>query len=61
MKMLDWIKNKTKIERLKEKYCELMKRAYLIAPRSKSKSDALNKEAKKVLIELRRLDLNHLH
>lgn len=59
--MLDWTKRKTKIERLKEKYCELMKRAYLIAPRSKSKSDALNKKAKRVLIELKTLDLNHLH
>lgn len=59
--MIDWIKTKTKIERLKEKYCQLMKRAYLIAPRSKSKSDALNKKAKNVLIELRKLELNHLH
>ena len=59
--MLDWTKRKTKIERLKEKYCELMKRAYLIAPRSKSKSDALNNKAKRILIELKTLDLNHLH
>ncbi|MDT0293143.1 Lacal_2735 family protein [Mesonia ostreae] len=58
---MDWIKSKTRLERLKEKYCQLMKRAYRIAPRSKSKSDALNEKAKMVLIKIRMLDFNHLH
>ena len=61
MKMLDWIKKKTKKERLKEKYCELMKRAYQIAPKNKSKSDRLNEKARVVLIEIRKLELNRLH
>ncbi|WP_255505930.1 Lacal_2735 family protein [Mesonia sp. K4-1] len=61
MKMLDWIKKKTKKERLKEKYCELMKRAYQIAPKNKRKSDKLNEKARVVLIEIRKLELNRLH
>jgi len=61
MKMLDWIKRKTKKERLKEKYCELMRRAYQIAPKNKRKSDRLNSEAKRILIELRKLEFNQLH
>ncbi|TXK76327.1 Lacal_2735 family protein [Mesonia sp. K4-1] len=59
--MLDWIKKKTKKERLKEKYCELMKRAYQIAPKNKRKSDKLNEKARVVLIEIRKLELNRLH
>jgi len=59
--MLDWINKKTKKERLKEKYCELMKRAYQIAPKNKRKSDKLNEKARVVLIEIRKLELNRLH
>lgn len=59
--MLDWIKKKTKKERLKEKYCELMKRAFQIAPKNKRKSDKLNEKARVVLIEIRKLELNRLH
>jgi hypothetical protein len=59
--MLDWIKKKTKKERLKQKYCELMKRAYQIAPKNKRKSDKLNEKARVVLIEIRKLELNRLH
>ncbi|MGO3261056.1 MAG: Lacal_2735 family protein [Mesonia sp.] len=61
MRILNWIKQKTKKERLKEKYCELMQRAYKVAPKNKPKSDELNKRAQKILIELRKLELNHLH
>ncbi len=59
MKMFDWIKNKDRKERLKTKYCALMRKAYQIAPRNKEKSDRLNDKAKQLLKELRNLDLQN--
>ncbi|MBW2961009.1 Lacal_2735 family protein [Mesonia aestuariivivens] len=59
--MFNWNQNKDRIQRLKEKYTRLMKRAYEIAPRNKKKSDYLNSEAKQILQELRILEINQLH
>ena len=47
--------NKTKEERLCEKYSRLMQRAYKIALIDKEKSDKLNNRAKKILAELKRM------
>lgn len=48
--------NKTREERLCEKYTSLMQRAYKIAIFDKEKSDKLNDRAKKILAELRRMN-----
>ena len=48
--------NKTREERLCEKYTRLMQRAYKIALFDKEKSDRLNSRAKKIMAELRRMN-----
>ncbi|MDR5589626.1 Lacal_2735 family protein [Christiangramia sp. SM2212] len=48
--------NKTREERLCDKYSRLMQRAYKIALIDKEKSDQLNARARKILAELRRMD-----
>ncbi|MDX1761751.1 MAG: Lacal_2735 family protein [Christiangramia sp.] len=48
--------NKSREERLCEKYSRLMERSYKIALVDKKKSDQLNYRAKKILAELRRMD-----
>lgn len=57
--LLNWQKNKNKKERLKTKYCALMRKAYKIAPRNKEKSDKLNDKAKQLLKELKNLDVQN--
>lgn len=47
--------NKSREERLCEKYSRLMQRSYKIALIDKEKSDRLNDRAKKILAELRRM------
>ena len=48
--------NKTREERLCEKYTLLMQQAYKIALIDKEKSDKLNYKARKILAELRRMN-----
>ncbi len=48
--------NKTREERLCEKYSSLMQRSYKLALTDKEKSDQLNYRAKKILEELHRMD-----
>ncbi|MCM8569129.1 Lacal_2735 family protein [Gramella jeungdoensis] len=48
--------NKTREERLCEKYSRLMQRAYKLALTDKEQSDRLNSRAKKILDELHRMD-----
>ena len=59
--MFSWKKNNDRIQKLREKYSRLMRRAYEIAPKNKQKSVYLNREARQILQELRKLELNHLH
>ncbi|MBQ0737985.1 Lacal_2735 family protein [Mesonia mobilis] len=59
--MFSWKKNNDRIQKLREKYSRLMRKAYEIAPKNKQKSDYLNREARQILQELRKLELNHLH
>lgn len=59
MKLLNWIETKTKRDKLRERYCALMKKAYQIAPKNKRKSDLLNREAKSVLRELRKIEFSY--
>ncbi|MFV8226756.1 Lacal_2735 family protein [Christiangramia aquimixticola] len=48
--------NKTREERLCEKYSRLMEQAYKIALVDKEKSDQLNSRANKILAEIRRMN-----
>lgn len=48
--------NKSREERLCEKYSRLMQRAYKTALIDKEKSDQINLRARKILAELRRMD-----
>lgn len=48
--------NKTREERLCDKYSQLMHSAYKIALTDKSRSDQLNNRACKILAELKRMD-----
>lgn len=47
--------NKTREERLCDKYSRLMQRSYKIALIDKEKSDRLNDRARKILAELKRM------
>ena len=50
--------NKSREERLCEKYSRLMQRAYKMALIDKEKSDQLNNRARKIWAELKRMDCN---
>ena len=52
--------NKTREERLCDKYKRLMQRAYKMALIDKNKSDQLNSRAQKILAELRRMDCDQV-
>lgn len=52
--------NKTREERLCDKYKRLMQRAYKMALIDKDKSDQLNSRAQKILAELRRMDCDQV-
>ena len=54
--MFTWLKNKNRLQRLRSKYCRLMKNSYLIALKDKDKSDQINTEACALLIEIKRLE-----
>ncbi len=48
--------NKSREERLCDKYSHLMQRAYKLALIDKERSDQINARAKKILAELRRMN-----
>lgn len=54
--MFKIFENKTKEERLCEKYSWLMQRSYKLALFNKEKSDRLNDRARKIMAELRRMN-----
>lgn len=54
--MFYWSKDKSDLEKLQKRYCRLMKSSYIIALKDKEKSDHLNEEANKLLIEIKKLD-----
>lgn len=54
--MFKIFENKSREERLCEKYSRLMQRSYKMALIDKDKSDKLNYRAKKILEELRRMN-----
>ncbi|WP_103070825.1 Lacal_2735 family protein [Aquimarina sediminis] len=54
--MFGWLKHKTELEKLQYNYCKLMKSAYKLALKDKSKSDQLHKEANEILIQIKRIE-----
>lgn len=52
MSFINMFHDKSKREKLKERYCRLMRKAYEIAPKNKAKSDKLNQEAQKIKKQL---------
>ena len=55
--MKEWFKSKSRLEKLKKRYTELMKRSYAIALHDKSESDRVNRQAKKIYNEIQYLTL----
>ncbi|MBW1298238.1 Lacal_2735 family protein [Aquimarina litoralis] len=53
--MFYWSKEKSDLEKLQKRYCRLMKSSYTIALKDKEKSDSINEEASRVLIEIKKL------
>ncbi|WP_378187030.1 Lacal_2735 family protein [Aquimarina sp. W85] len=54
--MITWLKNRNRLQRLRNKYCRLMKNSFVIALKDKHKSDQINTEACALLKEIRRLE-----
>ncbi|WP_115124154.1 Lacal_2735 family protein [Marinirhabdus gelatinilytica] len=55
--MSNWLKRKTRIEKLERKYSELMKKSFKIALRDKEESEKVQKEAYRVFDEIKYLTL----
>ncbi len=51
-----WFKSKSRLQKLQDNYCKLMKSAYKIAVKNKDKSDLLHKEANQILMEIKKLE-----
>ena len=56
--MLDWLKQRSEIEALKIKYCNLMKKSYQLALRDKEASDRIHDEAEKLYQKIKELQSN---
>lgn len=54
--MLNWLKQKTEIEKLKERYCQLMKKSFKTALKDRKKSEKLRKEAKVIYDRIKKYD-----
>ncbi|MCK8521949.1 Lacal_2735 family protein [Aquimarina sp. D1M17] len=54
--MFYWLKNKSELQKLRDNYCKLMKKAYLTAIKDKEKSDALHQQAHEILKEIKRIE-----
>jgi len=54
---MNLFKKKSRIERLKDTYCLLMKKSFKASLKDKEKSEAVQKEAKKVYEEIQYLSM----
>lgn len=55
--MSGWLKRKSRLEKLEQKYAELMKKSFQIALKDRSESEKVQKKAYKVFDEIRYLTL----
>ena len=56
--MFDWWRNKSELQKLQDRYCKLMKKAYKIAIKDKDKSDLLHKQAHNIMEKIKRIENN---
>ncbi|KAA1246050.1 Lacal_2735 family protein [Aquimarina sp. RZ0] len=54
--MYHLLKGKTELERLQKQYSKMMKNAYELALKDKTKSDDLHEKASKILIEIKKIE-----
>ncbi|PVW14522.1 Lacal_2735 family protein [Marixanthomonas spongiae] len=53
--MTNWFKRETKLEKLKRRYKNLMRKSYEIALKDKEKSDEIHQQAERVLEQIQSL------
>ncbi|MBT0608268.1 Lacal_2735 family protein [Aequorivita echinoideorum] len=56
--MGNWFKNKSKLEQLKERYTQLMKKSYNLSLNHPEKSEKVHKEADRIFREIKMLSFN---
>ena len=54
--MLNWLRKKTEVERLKERYRKLMKKAFRTALNDQVESEKIHKEAKVIYDRIKEYD-----
>ncbi|WP_432412997.1 Lacal_2735 family protein [Rasiella sp. SM2506] len=57
--MSSWLKRKSRVEKLEQKYVELMRKSFKVALRDKNESEKVQKQAYKVFDEIRYLTLQN--
>lgn len=53
--MLDWLKKKDEVQKLKEQYTNLMAKSYQLALKNKEESDRVNREALRIFELIKRI------
>lgn len=59
IKISNWFRKKSKIEKLQERYTHLMRRSFEMALKDTDKSEKMHLQADKVLREIQSLSLQH--
>ena len=57
--MPGWLKRKSRVEKLEQKYAELMRKSFRIALKNKDESEKVQKQAYKVFDEIKYLTLQN--
>ena len=57
--MLKWLKGKSKLEKLKIRYRELMHKSYEVSLKDPQKSDKIHRQADKIFEEIKYYSLNN--
>jgi hypothetical protein len=57
--MCSWFKKETRLEKLKKRYSDLMRKSYKTALCDKEKSDLVKKKAREIFEEINYLSLKH--
>lgn len=57
--MSNWLKRKSRLEKLEQKYAELMRKSFKVALKDKGESEKVQKQAYKVFNEIKHLTLQN--
>jgi|GEM_PF-524281 len=57
--MSSWLKRKSRIEKLEQKYTELMRKSFKVALKDKDESEKVQKQAFKIFDEIKHLTLQN--